>query len=63
MLGKTKNKEDQIYLYREANSRHKVEEDWSQFMESWKIDIYQKTPRMSLEFWYGRDKTQGQREK
>ena len=53
LLGKTKNKEDQIYLYREDDTKHEVEEDWGQFMNAWKTDIYQKKPRIDLKFWYG----------
>jgi len=45
LLGKTKSKEDEIYLYREDGTKHRVE------------DIYQKIPRISLKFWYGKDGT------
>ena len=62
-LGKTKNKEDQVYLYREDNTKHEVEEDWEQFMNAWKADIYQKTPRIDLEFWYGTKDKPGQKER
>ena len=41
LLGKTKNKEDQVYLYKDNNSRHKVEEDWNPFMDSWNTRRYQ----------------------
>ena len=44
LLGKTKNKNDQVYLYREDNTRHKVEEDWKYFIGAWKSDLYQKIP-------------------
>ena len=43
--------------------RHKVENDWPYFIEAWKVDIYQKIPRMSLDFWYGTEGEMGLKEK
>jgi len=33
VMGKTKSKKEQVYLYRKDESKHKVEEDWSYFMD------------------------------
>ena len=52
ILGKIKNKNEQIYLYRKDMTRHKAQDDWNYFLGDWKVDIYQKTPRISLYFWY-----------
>ena len=54
IAGNTKQKDEQMYVYREDMSRHKIEEDWGMFILEWTSDIYQKTPRISLDFWYGR---------
>ena len=53
ILGKTKSKEEQIYLYRKDMARHKAQDAWKYFLEEWRKDIYQKTPRMTHDFWYG----------
>ena len=60
--GTTKNKDEQVYVYREDMSRHKIEEDWKPYVEDWTKDIYQKTPRMSLDFWYGTETSMGLKE-
>ena len=44
-------------------SRHRIEDDWPFFMEAWKADIYQKIPRMSLDFWYGTEEEMGLKER
>ena len=43
--------------------RYKVEEAWNPFISDWKVDIYQKTPRISLDFWYGTENEMGLKEK
>ena len=53
IAGKTKKKDEQVYVYSNDMVRKKIEEAWDPFMSDWKIDIYQKTPRMALDFWYG----------
>ena len=42
IAGKTKYKDEQMYVFREDIIRHKIEEDWDPFIRDWKIDIYQK---------------------
>ena len=42
IAGKTKSKDEQVYVYRSDMSRHKIENDWPFFMEAWKADIYKK---------------------
>ena len=42
-----------MYLYREYETIHKAQDEWKQFIEDWKKDIYQKYPRLTLDFWYG----------
>ena len=61
--GTTKQKDEQVYVYREDMSRHKIEEDWKPYILEWTSDIYQKTPRISLDFWYGREEEMGLKEK
>ena len=48
VMGTTKSREDQVYLYKEDQSKHKVEEDWEYFMDDWKKRIYQKMLKMNL---------------
>ena len=62
ILGKTKKKDEQVYLFRKDKTRHRAEEDWGYFMEEWKTEIYQKIPRMDLEFWYGNRENIGMKE-
>ena len=40
--GSTKSKEEQVYVYREDMTRHKIEENWKFYIEDWTKDIYQK---------------------
>ena len=60
--GTTKSKEEQVYVYREDMTRHKIEEDWKPYIQDWTKDIYQKTPRISLDFWYGTENSIGLKE-
>lgn len=53
IAGKKKRKDEQVYVYTDNMEKIKIEEAWNPFMSDWKVDIYQKTPRMSLDFWYG----------
>ena len=47
----------------EDESKYKVEEDWEYFIDDWKKGIYQKMPKMNLEFWYGNEEEMGMKEK
>ena len=55
-------KNEQIYLYRSDKTRHKAQNDWEFFLGDWKIDIYQETPGISLDFWYGTKNSTGLKE-
>ena len=61
--GKTKKKDEQVYVYTENKERRRIEVVWFQFICAWKTDIYQKKPRMSLDFWYGTSEEMGLKEK
>ena len=50
LLGKTKNKDEEAYIYTENGEKHNVENIWKEYMESWRKEIYQKTPRTDLTF-------------
>merc|ERR1712030_137626 len=53
IAGKTKKKDEQVYVYSNDMVRKKIEEAWDPFLSEWKIDIFQKITRMALDFWYG----------
>ena len=40
VMGTTKSREDQVYLYTGDESKHKVEGDWEYFIDDWKKGIY-----------------------
>ena len=42
ILGKTKSKEEQKYIYHEDGTRHKAQDAWKEFIEDWKRDIADK---------------------
>ena len=42
IAGKTKQRDEQMYVYREDMTRHKIEEDWDPFILEWTSDIFQK---------------------
>ena len=63
IAGKTKNKDEQVYVYDNNMVRKKIEEAWNPFMPDWKVDIYQKIPRMDLAFWYGTGDEMGLKER
>ena len=43
------------------NAKNKAEDVWKEYMESWIIEIYQKTPRIDLTFWYGGENCKGKK--
>merc|ERR1712121_403891 len=49
IAGKTKRKDEQMYVFRYDMTRHKIEDEWDPSILDWKDDIYQKTPRISLD--------------
>ena len=57
--GKTRKKNEQLYLYRDELSKHNAQDDWKYFLGDWKAGIYQKTPRILLEFLYGSENIEG----
>ena len=42
IAGKTKKKDEQVYVYTENKERRRIEVVWVQFIYTWKTDIYQK---------------------
>ena len=50
ILGKTK-KDRKIYLYRDEGSKYTAEEDWTEFITSWKKNVYHKTNLGITEKW------------
>jgi len=58
----TRSKDEQVYVYREDNTKHKIEEEWKPYIQDWTKDIYQKTPRICLDFWYGTENYIGLKE-
>ena len=56
VLGKTKSKKDQIFVYRDDSSKHKREDDWSPFIKTWQTTIYQKQQKVIETNWYGKEK-------
>ena len=53
VLGKTKSKKNQIFIYKDDNTRHKIEEVWNPYINDWKTSIYQKQEKVIEENWYG----------
>ena len=60
---KTRRKDEQMYVYNEDMIRQKIEDAWDPFMADWKVDIYQKILRISLDFWYGTENEMGLKER
>ena len=63
VLGKSKSKKDQIYVYRDDNTRHKIEEVWIPFIGEWKTTVYQKQEKIIEENWYGNNEKEGLKSK
>ena len=60
---KKQEKDEQVYVYNNDMVRQKIEEAWNPFISDWKVDIYQKTPRIALDFWYGTEEEIGLKER
>jgi len=60
LLGKAKNKDEEIFIYDKKGEKNKTDVG-REYMESWRKEIYQKTPRIDLTFWYGGENCQGKK--
>ena len=49
LLGKTKKKDEETYIYEENGSKKEAEQLWEEYLRRWKEEVYQKTPRIDLE--------------
>ena len=61
LLGKTRNRDEEIYIYKENGEKNKADDVWKNYMEAWRIEIYQKTPIIDLTFWYGGENCKGKK--
>ena len=61
LLGKSKKREEDAYVYTEDGIKHNINDISKEYMEKWKQEIYQKTPRVDFTFWYGGDGCKGKK--
>ena len=62
ILGKSKEREEEAYVFTEEGERKNVIEISNEYMNEWKKKIYQKTDRIDLSFWYGKEDQIGKKE-
>ena len=62
ILGKSKEREEEAYVFTEEGERKNVIEISNEYMNEWKKKIYQKTNRIDLSFWYGKEDQIGKKE-
>merc|ERR1711874_850974 len=53
LLGKSKKTEEDAYVYTEDGIKHNINDISKEYIEKWKQEIYQKTPKVDFKFWYG----------
>ena len=53
LLGKSKKREEDAYAYSGDGMKHNINDISKEYLEKWKQEIYQKTPRVDFSFWYG----------
>ena len=53
LLGKSRKREEEAYVYTEHGARHNINDISREYIDKWKQEIYQKTQRADLTFWYG----------
>ena len=54
-------KQKNIYIYTEEGEKKEVKEIWEEFVNYWRITIYQKDKSKVSEKWYGDNKNKGWR--
>merc|ERR1712030_295431 len=59
VLGNRESKNNEIYIYKNAKERTKIENIWTPFIETWKVKLYQKQERILKEKWYGTNEEEG----
>merc|ERR1711888_123855 len=59
--GKTKPKNKKTYIYTDDEEKKEVKEIWEEFVNYWRITIYQKDNSRVSEKWYGNNKNKGWR--
>ena len=63
LFGKSKEKEEDIYVYTEEGLKKDITEISEEYLSKWKQKIYQKTGRIDFTFWYGNESQKGMKEK
>ena len=53
LLGKNRKREEDAYVYTEDGIKNNINEISEEYIKEWKQEIYQKTERVDLTFWYG----------
>ena len=54
LLGKNKGRDEDAYVYTEEGMKKNINEISDEYLKEWKREIYQKTERVDLSFWYGK---------
>ena len=63
LLGKTKKREDETYVYTEEGSKKEIMTYIKEYTEGWKKSVYQKYERIDFTFWYGNEEIEGWKKK
>ena len=53
LLEKSRKREEEAYVYTEDGVKHNINDISKEYMDRLKQEIYQKTQRVDLTFWYG----------
>ena len=61
-MGKSKNKDEEAYIYTEDGVKNNINEISEEYLSEWKREIYQKTEGVDLTFWYGGEGLKGMKE-
>ena len=62
LLGKSKEREEEAFVYTEEGVKKNIKEISEEYIDEWKKKIYQKTERVDLSFWYGKEGQKGKKE-
>ena len=63
LLGKSKEREDEAYVFTEEGEKKPIEEVKNTYIDEWKKKIYQKTERIDFSFWHGKEGLKGKKKK
>ena len=55
LLGENKDRDEEAYVYTEEGMKKNINEISDEYLKEWKKEIYQKTERVDLSFWYGKE--------